>query len=122
MHLDGRVLGAHDGVIHYTIGQRRGLGVATGDPLYVVKIDAPARQVIVGSREALLTAGLTMEELNWLGDDTLEAACFFAAALFCRCSAQIRISHSVPKIPNPRRLPGLVRSRYKPPSLDPWQT
>jgi tRNA-specific 2-thiouridylase len=75
VHLDGRVLGEHNGVIHYTIGQRRGLGVATGDPLFVVKIDAPARQVIVGPREALLTAGLTMEELNWLGDGTLEAAC-----------------------------------------------
>ena len=75
VHLDGRVLGSHQGVIHYTIGQRRGLGVATGDPLFVVKIDAPARQVIVGPREALLTAGLTMEELNWLGDGTLESAC-----------------------------------------------
>ena len=75
VHLDGRVLGEHEGVIHYTIGQRRGLGVATGEPLYVVKIDAPARQVIVGPREALLTAGLTMEELNWLGDGSLEGAC-----------------------------------------------
>lgn len=75
VHLDGRVLGQHEGVIHYTIGQRRGLGVATGDPLYVVKIDAPGRQVVVGPREALLTAGLTMEELNWLGDGTLEEAC-----------------------------------------------
>ncbi|MEM7459668.1 MAG: tRNA 2-thiouridine(34) synthase MnmA [Pseudomonadota bacterium] len=75
VHLDGRVLGQHDGVIHYTIGQRRGLGVATGEPLFVVKIDAPARQVIVGPREALLTSGLTMEELNWLGDGTLLEAC-----------------------------------------------
>jgi len=75
VHLDGRVLGEHQGVIHYTIGQRRGLGVATGDPLYVVKIDAPSRQVIVGPREALLTAGLTMEELNWLGEGSLEDAC-----------------------------------------------
>ncbi|MFN3211509.1 MAG: tRNA 2-thiouridine(34) synthase MnmA [Henriciella sp.] len=75
VHLDGRVLGEHQGVIHYTIGQRRGLGVATGEPLFVVKINAPARQVIVGPREALLTAGLTMEELNWLGDGTLEDAC-----------------------------------------------
>eukprot|EP00903_Cladosiphon_okamuranus_P003306 g3304.t1 len=75
VHLDGRVLGQHEGVIHYTIGQRRGLGVATGEPLFVVKIDAQARQVIVGPREALLTAGLTMEELNWLGDGTLEDAC-----------------------------------------------
>ena len=75
VHLDGRVLGEHSGVIHYTIGQRRGLGVATGEPLFVVKIDAGAREVIVGPREALLTAGLTMEELNWLGDGTLKDAC-----------------------------------------------
>ena len=62
-------------MIHYTIGQRRGLGVATGEPLFVVKIDAAARRVIVGPREALLTSGLTMEELNWLGDGSLEDAC-----------------------------------------------
>ena len=84
VHLDGRVLGEHDGVIHYTIGQRRGLGVATGDPLYVVKIDAPARKVVVGPREALLTAGLTMEELNWLGDGTLDAACERGAPVLVR--------------------------------------
>lgn len=75
VHLDGRVLGQHQGVIHYTIGQRRGLGVATGEPLFVVKIDAKTRRVFVGPREALLTAGLTMEELNWLGEGTLEDAC-----------------------------------------------
>ncbi|GAB5459135.1 MAG: tRNA 2-thiouridine(34) synthase MnmA [Henriciella sp.] len=75
VHLDGRVLGQHEGVIHYTIGQRRGLKIAVGDPLYVVKIDAPGRRVIVGPREALLTAALTMEELNWLGAGSLEEAC-----------------------------------------------
>ena len=73
-HLDGRVLGQHNGVIHYTIGQRRGLGVATGDPLYVVKIDAPNRRVIVGPREALMTSGLLLEELNWLREGSLQAA------------------------------------------------
>ncbi|GGB79032.1 tRNA 2-thiouridine(34) synthase MnmA [Henriciella pelagia] len=84
VHLDGRVLGEHEGVIHYTIGQRRGLGVATGEPLFVVKIDAAARKVIVGPREALLTAGLTMEELNWLGDGTLEEACDAAQPVLAR--------------------------------------
>lgn len=74
VHLDGRVLGEHSGVIHYTIGQRRGLGVATGEPLYVVKIDASGRRVIVGPREALMTSGLLLEELNWLGEESLEAA------------------------------------------------
>ena len=75
VHLDGRVLGQHDGVIKYTVGQRRGLGIAAGDPLYVVKLDAPARKVIVGPREALDTAALTMGETNWIGEDTLEDAC-----------------------------------------------
>ena len=75
VHLDGRVLGRHEGVTRYTIGQRRGLNVAVGDPLFVVKIDADKRQVIVGSREALLTAALTLKETNWLGgQDDLEAA------------------------------------------------
>lgn len=74
VHLDGTVLGNHDGVIHYTIGQRRGLGIAAGEPLFVVKIDAAARRVVVGPREALLTAALTLEETNWLGDGALEAA------------------------------------------------
>jgi len=84
VHLDGRVLGEHQGVIHYTIGQRRGLGVALGDPLYVVKIDAPARRVYVGPREALLTAALTLEELNWLGDLSLAEACKSKAPALAR--------------------------------------
>ncbi|RZJ94953.1 MAG: tRNA 2-thiouridine(34) synthase MnmA, partial [Brevundimonas sp.] len=68
VHLDGRVLGRHEGVTRYTVGQRRGLNVAVGDPLFVVRIDAEARQVIVGPREALLTAHCGLKEVNWLGD------------------------------------------------------
>ena len=55
VHEDGRVLGQHDGTINYTIGQRKGIGVATGEPLYVVHIDSASRRVIVGPREALAT-------------------------------------------------------------------
>ncbi len=84
VHLDGRVLGTHEGVIHYTIGQRRGLRVAVGDPLYVVKINARERQVIVGPREALLTAALTLEELNWLGAGSLTDACGRGDAVLAR--------------------------------------
>jgi tRNA-specific 2-thiouridylase len=69
VHVDGRVLGRHEGVSRYTIGQRRGLNVAVGDPLFVVRIDAAERQVIVGPREALLTRSLTLKEINWLGDE-----------------------------------------------------
>jgi len=75
VHVDGRVLGRHEGVSHYTVGQRRGLNVAIGDPLFVVRLDPAARQVIVGPREALLTASLSLKEINWLGDEpTIEAA------------------------------------------------
>ena len=76
VHLDGRVLGRHEGVTRYTVGQRRGLNVAVGDPLFVVRIDADARQVIVGPREALLTRALRLKETNWIGDGpSIAAAC-----------------------------------------------
>jgi tRNA-specific 2-thiouridylase len=69
------VLGRHEGVTRYTVGQRRGLNIAVGDPLFVVRLDAAKREVVVGPREALLTAGLTLKETNWLGDEpTIEAA------------------------------------------------
>ncbi|BEV09898.1 tRNA 2-thiouridine(34) synthase MnmA [Asticcacaulis sp. DW145] len=75
VHLDGRVLGQHQGITGYTIGQRRGLNIAVGEPLFVVKLDAGTRRVIVGPREALNTAALVMKETNWLGDhETLEKA------------------------------------------------
>lgn len=69
VHVDGRVLGSHKGVIHYTIGQRRGLGVGGLDePLYVVKLDVDAKQVIVGPKELLATRTVPVREINWLGD------------------------------------------------------
>src|SRR5665213_3520010 len=75
VHADGRVLGRHEGVTRYTVGQRRGLNIAVGEPLFVTRIDAGARQVIVGPREALLTQSLAMKETNWLGDqESLDAA------------------------------------------------
>lgn len=66
--MSGNILGQHNGVINFTVGQRRGLRIAAGYPLYVIGIDARAREVIVGPREALLTASLNMNEFNWLGD------------------------------------------------------
>jgi tRNA-specific 2-thiouridylase len=70
-HIDGRILGEHRGIIHYTVGQRRGLGIAEAEPLYVVSLDAPGRRVIVGPREALLTKQLQLRAVNWLGDGEL---------------------------------------------------
>ncbi len=75
VHLDGRVLGRHDGVTRYTVGQRRGLNVAVGDPLFVVRIEPDLKRVIVGPRAALLTRALALKEINWLGDEaSMEAA------------------------------------------------
>jgi tRNA-specific 2-thiouridylase len=65
--LSGRVLGRHCGIAHFTIGQRRGLGVAAGEPLYVLRIDPAARRVIVGPRAALAETRLLLGEINWLG-------------------------------------------------------
>jgi len=67
--MDGNVLAEHRGVIHYTIGQRRGLGIGgLADPLYVVKLDVDNRQVVVGPKELLATRRVPIREINWLGD------------------------------------------------------
>ena len=72
VHVDGRVLGRHGGVINYTIGQRRGIGIAAQEPLYVLKLDAERRQVVVGPREGLRTRHIRLRNVNWLGDESLE--------------------------------------------------
>ena len=70
VHADGRVLGEHRGVIHYTIGQRRGLGIGGLDePLYGVKLDVDTKQVVVGPKEMLATRKVPVREINWLGDE-----------------------------------------------------
>src|SRR5258707_528974 len=69
---EGGVLGRHDGIIHFTVGQRRGLRVAIGHPLYVVRLDAATRRVVVGPREALRISSMRLRDVNWLGDGTLE--------------------------------------------------
>lgn len=74
VHLDGRVLGEHKGVIHYTIGQRRGLGIGGGEPYYVVKLDAETKEVIVGPKEALATRTISVKEINWLGNGSFMEA------------------------------------------------
>jgi tRNA-specific 2-thiouridylase len=69
--LDGRVLGRHDGIIHFTVGQRRGLGVAASEPLYVVRLDAANRRVVVGPRSALRTSRMRLRDVNWLGEGSI---------------------------------------------------
>src|SRR6185295_3879251 len=71
VHVDGRVLGRHEGIINFTVGQRRGIGIADaqggGEPLYVVRLDAARQRVVVGPRPALAIAGMSLREVNWLG-------------------------------------------------------
>lgn len=70
VHIDGRVLGHHQGIINYTIGQRKGLGISsdTGAPLYVVKVNPEKHQVLVGPKEALACPEIHLKGVNWLGD------------------------------------------------------
>ncbi len=70
VHVDGRTLGEHKGLIHFTIGQRKGLEIGgQPEPLYVVKIDAATRRVIVGPRAALAIGAAEIVDMNWIGDD-----------------------------------------------------
>jgi tRNA-specific 2-thiouridylase len=66
--LEGHVLGGHEGIVNFTIGQRRGLGIATGQPVYVTSLDPLSNTVTVGPRAALFSAGLVAENVNWLTD------------------------------------------------------
>jgi tRNA-specific 2-thiouridylase len=92
VHVDGRVLGHHDGIINYTIGQRRGLGVAGAEPLFVVRLDPGRRQVVVGPREALRTRRIALRDVNWLGDAPLAeaGAAGFDVAVRIRSSAPLQ--------------------------------
>jgi tRNA-specific 2-thiouridylase len=69
VHVNGRVLGRHKGIIHYTVGQRRGLGLGGGDPLYVVRLEPEKNRVIVGENEALAVTKFHVRDLNWLTAD-----------------------------------------------------
>jgi tRNA-specific 2-thiouridylase len=70
--LDGKVLGRHNGIIHFTIGQRKGIGIAASAALYVVRLDSEQRRVVVGPREALCTNRIVLRDMNWIGEDTLD--------------------------------------------------
>jgi tRNA-specific 2-thiouridylase len=84
LHVDGTMLGRHNGILHYTIGQRRGLGVAAGEPLYVVALDARSASVIVGPKEALATRIIALRDVNWLGDGPLDALPVGGMPVFAR--------------------------------------
>lgn len=85
VEVEGRVLGKHDGVVNYTIGQRRGLGIGgLADPLYVIKLDPDARQVVVGPRDLLATRTVPVREINWLGDAPLASRAEWEVAVKVR--------------------------------------
>jgi tRNA-specific 2-thiouridylase len=84
VHMDGRVLGRHEGILRYTIGQRRGIGVASGEPLYVVHLDADNARVVVGPREALETHKIYLRDMNWLGDGSLSGISASGMELFAK--------------------------------------
>ena len=70
---DGRVLGRHSGVVHFTIGQRRGIGVAAAEPLYVIGLYAATARIIVGPRSLLAVTRLKLREVNWIGPGSISA-------------------------------------------------
>jgi tRNA-specific 2-thiouridylase len=78
---DGRVVGTHPGIERFTIGQRKGMGVAMGEPYFVVRIDPESRQVVIGKQEELACTQLTASDCNWLVDPPREPF---------RCLAKIR--------------------------------
>ena len=69
VHVDGRILGRHDGIVGYTVGQRRGLGVTGREPLYVVRLNADRAEVVVGPRDSLRVRTIMLKDVNWLGDE-----------------------------------------------------
>ncbi|WP_339082691.1 tRNA 2-thiouridine(34) synthase MnmA [Hyphomicrobium sp. ghe19] len=84
VHLDGRILGRHDGIVHYTVGQRRGIKIPAAEPLYVVRLDASKNEVVVGPRSALQTAGLMLRNVNWLGEKPLSEVAEGGLSLYVR--------------------------------------
>jgi tRNA-specific 2-thiouridylase len=82
--LDGRVIGHHQGIVHFTVGQRRGLGIASSAPLYVLRLDAASRRVVVGPREALRMDRIGLRDMNWIGDGPLDRAVGAGLEIFVR--------------------------------------
>lgn len=80
--MEGNVLGRHKGIVSYTIGQRKGLGIAAAHPLYVVKLDIEKNQVVLGKNEDLFSKDVFVENINWIGPEALPET--------FRCKAKVR--------------------------------
>jgi tRNA-uridine 2-sulfurtransferase len=70
--LAGQVLGQHEGIIHFTVGQRKGLKIPAREPLYVLRLEADTRRVVVGPRAALATRMIHLHDVNWIGDGAID--------------------------------------------------
>jgi tRNA-uridine 2-sulfurtransferase len=90
VHLDGRILGQHKGIVNFTVGQRKGLGIASADPLFVVRLDGNRREVVVGPKSALETSRLELRDMNWLADDSIESWAVDGREVWAR----VRSSHN----------------------------
>ena len=105
---DGRTLGAHTGVHHFTVGQRRGLGIAAGEPLYVISTDAATQRVTVGTNEQLLRARLVASDVNWVPGPGLAAP--------ARAQVKIRNKHqAAPATLHPTSRPDRVEVHFDEP-------
>jgi tRNA-specific 2-thiouridylase len=82
--LSGRILGSHHGIANFTVGQRRGLGIASGSPLYVIKLEAATRRVVVGPRDALKMHRIVLRDVNWIGDGDIDRAIGGGLEMFVR--------------------------------------
>jgi tRNA-uridine 2-sulfurtransferase len=105
---DGRTLGEHEGVHHFTVGQRKGLGIATGEPLYVIATDPQSQRVTVGHNDELLRGGLTARDVNWISIPGLQAP--------MRAKVKIRNRHlAAAATLNPAAEPARVEVRFDEP-------
>jgi tRNA-specific 2-thiouridylase len=105
---DGRVVGEHSGVHHFTVGQRRGLGIAAAEPLYVIATEPSTRRVVVGHNDELLRASMNVGEVNWISTATPAAP--------VRAQVKIRNKHAgAPATLYPTSDPARVEVRFDEP-------
>ncbi len=93
-HVDGRLLGEHDGLANFTVGQRRGLRVAVGSPIYVSRLDAETGTVVVGPRTAVLSNSVRVSDVNWLCEQPIEPICAHVQIRYQHEAAPATISTS----------------------------
>ena len=102
--VDGKVVGEHHGYEAFTVGQRKGLGVAMGKPYFVVRIEPESRQVVIGPKESLEQDGLIADEANWLIDPTDVPAMFRSRSATTVCQS----GHDFDRFGRFRSVPSLL--------------